>query len=230
MTDAAAERVSGVFDDAQDGTASLYMDPWLTSGGTYLIHADGYNNLFRDENDPTVFHCYGNYDLFGDAQVKIAQTFLDVMRADNTGGALESKIIYTPEWEPAAGSEAGTYQVESLEEPAIRAMYSFNRSRGSEDPESWEPAVKELKKRLDLLGVPYVFGQAAIDGGIIFVELPQSEVPYEALELLLENEIGISVGTPFWNTSYCDYAVLPDGGIRVLPDNDPTDLPNRGMY
>lgn len=215
LTDAAAERVSGVFDDAQDGTASLYMDPWLTSGGTYLIHADGYNNLFRDENDPTVFHCYGNYDLFGDAQVKIAQTFLDVMRADNTGGALESKIIYTPEWEPAAGSEAGTYQVESLEEPAIRAMYSFNRSRGSEDPESWEPAVKELKKRLDLLGVPYVFGQAAIDGGIIFVELPQSEVPYEALELLLENEIGISVGTPFWNTSYCDYAVLPDGGIRA---------------
>lgn len=213
LTDKAAERVSSVFDNAQDKTVCLYMDVSLSADGKYLARGDGYSNLFRDEDDPAVFHCYGNYNIIGDAQVKIAQTFLDIMKADNTGGALNSALIYRPVWETAADSGAGAYQAAELDVPAIRAMYSFNSSGGKEDPESRESAIRELKKRLDLLHVPYVFGQAAIDDEIIFVEVPQSEVPYEALDLLLGSDMGISVGTPFWNTNFCDYSVLPDGGI-----------------
>ena len=215
LTDAAAERVSSVFDNAQDKTVHLYMDPSLSFDGKILLNAFGYDNLIRDEDNPAVFHCYGDYAPFGDAQVKIVQTFIDVMKTGNTGGALESKIIYTPVWESAADSEAGAYQVAALDEPAIRAMYSFNRSGEDVIPDSWKPAVNELKKRLDLLRIPYVFGQAAIDDGIIFVELPQSEIPYEALALLPEGKLSFSVGTPFWKASGCNCTALSDGGIRA---------------
>ena len=215
LTDAAAERVSSVFDNAQDKTVHLYMDPSLSFDGKILLNAFGYDNLIRDEDNPAVFHCYGDYAPFGDAQVKIVQTFIDVMKTGNTGGALESKIIYTPVWESAADSEAGAYQVAALDEPAIRAMYSFNRSGEDVIPDSWKPAVNELKKRLDLLRIPYVFGQAAIDDGIIFVELPLSEIPYEALALLPEGKLSFSVGTPFWKASGCNCTALSDGGIRA---------------
>ena len=94
-------------------------------------------------------------------------------------------------------------------------MYSFNRSGEDVIPDSWKPAVNELKKRLDLLRIPYVFGQAAIDDGIIFVELPQSEIPYEALALLPEGKLSFSVGTPFWKASGCNCTALSDGGIRA---------------
>ena len=73
------------------------------------------------------------------------------MKADNTGGALNSALIYRPVWETAADSGAGAYQAAELDVPAIRAMYSFNSSGGKEDPESRESAIRELKKRLDLL-------------------------------------------------------------------------------
>lgn len=54
LTDAAAERVSSVFDNAQDKTVHLYMDPSLSFDGKILLNAFGYDNLIRDEDNPAV--------------------------------------------------------------------------------------------------------------------------------------------------------------------------------
>lgn len=143
----------------------------------------------------------------------------DTKKTDDSEPADTAELL--EEGEPSAN------QVAELEEPAVRARFVF---RGKEKPESWEPAIKELEKRLDMLHVQYVIGQEDIDSGNIFVELPQSETAFETLYLLIANRESIFVGgSSKWNTNDCTYTVLPDGGICATV-RDPSDTKLRSGF
>lgn len=206
LANSAAERVSGLFDSSEELDIKLRID--LDDGGYLTI-----NNLVRDQQNKAEFHCYGDGDMFTDARIDIAQGVVEVIKDGDVGTVLTGEMIPIIRWENVDMVEApGENQVSKLEEEAIVAKYY---KLSSYELENLERVIEEFKKRLDMLNVSYAFGQSEVDPETIFVKVPQSQVPYEALELLNGDEYDISVGTPFWNTTSCEFEKTEDGFIAA---------------
>lgn len=180
----------------------------LDDGGYLTI-----DNLVRDQQNETEFHCYGDESLFPDAKMAIAQGVVDVIKTGDAGAILTGEMLPIIRWENVESVEApGENQVSKLEEEAIVAEYYKISSYQLED---LERVVEEFKKRLDMLNVSYAFGQSEVDPETLFIKVPQSQVPYEVFELLNGDEYDISVGTPFWNTSSFEFEKAENGYIAA---------------